>query len=386
MKALPRFNAKELAMDLDLEKKCINGLPHEEYENWISLHIRREQQWFELLHHLMVTDPTDLTAIVFDGVDKLQHLCWRFLDQRLFPASPSSWERYIRDLCLNYFRQLDGFLSELVRLAGSENRTILVSDHGFGASTEVFYVNVWLHDNGYLRWTGDESLDTGESLIVNRLKNHLMLVDWEKTTAYAVTPSSNGIFIKQSEDGSRGGVRPEEYESFRRRLIDSLLAFKDPLTGEPVVRRIRTREEAYPGTQTELAPDLLLTLRDGGFVSILNSGRPLKPRAEPVGTHRPEGIFMARGTGVRSATTTAPLSILDVAPTVLYSLGLPIPEDLEGRLPSHIFEPAFLAAHPARSAHARDRVMAMAAGAQTDENGLAEAAILDQLKALGYIE
>lgn len=386
MKALPGFNAKELAMDLDLEKKCINGLPQEEYEDWIRLHIRRERQWFELLRHLMATHPADLTAIVFDGVDKLQHLCWRFLDPGLFPAAPSNWEKHIRELCLDYFRQLDGFLAEIVRLAGGDNRTFVVSDHGFGASTEVFYVNVWLHNQGYLNWTRNDSLDSGETLMVNRLKNHLLLVDWQRTKAYAVTPSSNGIFIKRAVDGDSSGVRDGEYEQFRRELIDSLLAFRDPATHGQVVKRVRTREEAYPGAATGCAPDLLLTLRDGGFVSIVNCDRPLKPRAEPVGTHRPEGILIARGCGLRSAITLDQLSILDVAPAVLYSLGLPIPENFEGRLPARLFEPSFLAAHPVSSAPTADRAMAIAAGVSAESNSLAEAAILDRLKALGYIE
>jgi len=388
MKALPSFNAKELAMDLDLEKKCINGLPQEEYEGWIALHMRREQQWFELLRHLMLSDPTDLTAIVFDGVDKLQHLCWRFLDPALFPSSPSNWETHVRKLCLDYFRQLDGFLSEIVRLGGGDQRTLLVSDHGFGASTEVFYVNVWLHDHGYLHWTENNALDAGESLMVNRMKNQVLFLDWKKTAAYALTPSSNGIFINCAKDDNASGVRPDQYEEFRMRLIESLLDFKDPLTGEPVVKQVRTREQAYPGIQTQLAPDLLLTLRDGGFVSVLNSECPLKQRSEPVGTHRPEGIFIARGAGIKSRMAAGPLSILDVAPTVLFSLDVPIPEDFEGRLPTHIFAQSFLAAHPPRSAQPPQRAMAAGApaAAQVGSDDLAEAAIFDQLKALGYIE
>ena len=386
MKSLPGFNAKELAMDLDLEKKCINGLPHEEYEAWIRLHIRRERQWFELLRHLMTNEPSDLTAIVFDGVDKLQHLCWRFIDPRLFPDAPSPWEKHIRELCLEYFQQLDGFLSEIVTLAGSGSRAFIVSDHGFGATTELFYVNAWLHDHGYLHWTRDDSQDDGEGLTVNRMRTHLELVDWTKTKAHAITPSSNGIFIQRAEDASGCGVCADEYEQFRRELMESLLEFKDPETGEPVVKRIRTREEAYPGAEARNAPDLLLTLRDGGFVSILNSDRPLKPRTEPVGTHRPEGIFIAGGSGLGSGIHLDPLSILDVAPTVLHSLGLPIPENFEGRLAAGAFEPSYLDAHPASFEHAADQAGSLAADLPAEHDPEIEAVIFDQLEALGYYE
>ena len=68
---------------MELEVKAIDGCPEEDYADWVRLHIRREQRWTEVLLHLMAEEPADLIGILFDGVDKLQHLCWRFLD----PAS-----------------------------------------------------------------------------------------------------------------------------------------------------------------------------------------------------------------------------------------------------------------------------------------------------------
>jgi predicted AlkP superfamily phosphohydrolase/phosphomutase len=82
LKALPGFNARELAMDMDLEGKAIEGCPLEEYEDWIDLHIRRERQWFQILRTLIRADPCELMAVLFDGVDKLEHLFWRFLIPR----------------------------------------------------------------------------------------------------------------------------------------------------------------------------------------------------------------------------------------------------------------------------------------------------------------
>ena len=77
------------------------------------------------------------------------------------------------------------------------------------------------------------------------------------------------------------------------------------------------------------APDLTLRLSDHGFVSVLNAVQPVLHRREVVGTHRPEGVFIAGGPGVRSGELLPPMSILDVAPTLLYSLDLPVPGDLE---------------------------------------------------------
>src|SRR5262245_2392257 len=79
--ALPGFNPRELAMDMSLEERALEGCHREEdYEHLIKLHIRRERQWFDVVRYLMREEPAHLTAVLFDGVDKLQHFCWRFLD------------------------------------------------------------------------------------------------------------------------------------------------------------------------------------------------------------------------------------------------------------------------------------------------------------------
>jgi predicted AlkP superfamily phosphohydrolase/phosphomutase len=387
VKALPNFDRKELAKDLDLERKCILGLPPEEYAEWITLYTRKDRQWFDILRHLMSSDPTDLTAIVFDGMDKLQHLCWRFLLPELLPPNPSAWERDVRDLCLGYFRQIDEFIAEAVALAGPDTQVYMASDHGFGTSTEVFYVNVWLERHGYLTWAGETEHDELGRLTSERLSGNVNAIDWSRTTAYAMTSSSNGIFIRVAKEEGQPGVRPEEYEAVRRRLTDELLGFTDPADGGRVVTRVRTREEAYPGGQMHHAPDLLLTLRDGGFVSVLNADAPLKPRAEPAGTHRPAGFFAAGGRGIREGLHSPELSILDVAPILLYSLGLPIPEDMEGRLPEHIMEPSFLREHPPRVESSAPPAGQPAEPAlKTQGDTQSEAEIIEKLMALGYLE
>jgi predicted AlkP superfamily phosphohydrolase/phosphomutase len=384
LRALPGFNARELAMDMSLEGKALEGCHREEdYEHLIKLHIRREQQWFNILRYLISEEPCDLTAILFDGVDKLQHFCWRFLDPELFPASPSPMEVKIRDLCLKYFREIDRFLAEIVALGGPDATTLFASDHGFGATTEVFHLNAWLHQQGHLSWNDTAQVEHkhSETLGLETMARRFYEVDWSRTVAYCPTPSGNGIYLSLPK-GAGGGER--DYQNFRQQLMTSLLSFTDPRTGEPVVTRVWTREEAFTGINEALAPDLTLSLRDGGFVSILPSDMVLKPRPEPAGTHRPQGVFMAAGPGVRQGASVAPLSILDIAPMVLYTLGLPVPEDFEGFVPQQIFEPSHIQAHPVlQGPPTRHRLGGEHRAGAMDAD--VEAEIVKQLKALGYM-
>jgi len=60
----------------------------------------------------------------------------------------------------------------------------------------------------------------------------------------------------------------------------------------------------------------------------------------------PEGLLMVVGEGIRPSVLMAGCSALDVAPTLLYLLGLPVPRDMEGRVLTEILEPAFAREHP----------------------------------------
>jgi len=139
----------------------------------------------------------------------------------------------------------------------------------------------------------------------------------------------------------------------------------------------------FGGPSMALAPDLTLTLRDHGFVSVRRSRTVLASRPHVTGTHHPEGVFVARGPGIRRGETIAPLSLIDVAPTVLYTLGLAIPDDLEGRIATESFTAAHLRRHQPKSARRTEYAVAGAAMAtpagQTEE-------ILERMKALGYLE
>jgi predicted AlkP superfamily phosphohydrolase/phosphomutase len=384
LRAIPSFNPRELALDMAHEAKAIEGCADDEYESWIEMHIRRERQWVDIAHALRRQEPSEFTALLFDGTDKIQHLCWRFLDPALTRAGASEWEQAVRDKCRDYYRQLDGLIGEL--WSANPGATVFVtSDHGFGAQVRTFFVNSWLEQAGLLAWRdGQAPQSSGDaSLGLNQLTRHVYQLDWARTRAYAPLPSGNGIHIVQADDEHPGGVPAADYHAFRRQLAAQLLTARDPDSGEPVVERVWTREELFGGANLALAPDLTLELTDGGLMSILASPEPVRRRALPTGTHRADGIFIAAGAEYRRGARLDALSILDVAPLMLHALGLPVPSSLEGQLAIEVFDPAALAARPPRHGLAA----AMAAGTGDEVlDAAAEAEILERLQALGYVE
>ena len=60
----------------------------------------------------------------------------------------------------------------------------------------------------------------------------------------------------------------------------------------------------------------------------------------------PPGLLLAYGEGIRPGAVLAGASILDVAPTLLYLLGLPVARDMEGRVLTEMLEPGYARDHP----------------------------------------
>jgi Type I phosphodiesterase / nucleotide pyrophosphatase len=59
-----------------------------------------------------------------------------------------------------------------------------------------------------------------------------------------------------------------------------------------------------------------------------------------------DGVLMLYGEGVRRRSLLTGARLVDLAPTLLYALRLPVARDLDGRVLTEAFDPAFLAAQP----------------------------------------
>lgn len=379
VRGMDAFDYRDLGMDIGEEKKCVQGLHDGEHMDWIELQDRRDTAWADLTTHLLKTDPTELTAVVLDGPDKVQHLFWRFVDPDLVKTDAGEWYDTIRGMCLDFYRGLDENIRKMMEAAGPDTDVIIVSDHGFGPTTEIFYVNEWLARQGYLTWSNTASDDALGQLTAEKIRDHLGMVQWQATKAFCPTPSSNAIYVKK-DLGSGSGVSEDEYLDFVLKLQRELLDITDPVTGEKVV--VGADLNKLRGSSfVEPCPDITLRLRDGGFVSILKSKEIVSQRPEADGTHRPAGIFIGHGPSFRKGASLEALNLLDVAPLILTLMDLPVPSDLEGRVPTEAL------------ADKREAVIGAATVAQgTAEEDRAEPseeereALMKQLKILGYMD
>lgn len=385
LKGIPGFKPDEWCTTYGdvVEMMHERALYPEEQEEWVERNILRDRQWFNILKHFMKNEPTDMTAIVFDGVDKLQHLCWRFLDPGCMPEKWLDWERNMQGKVLEYFHNMDAYIDEIVSLAGKEANVFIVSDHGFGPTRYLFHINVLLKKLGHLGW---KEYDEKTKAVSQELS--FTNLDWEKTSAYTGTPASNAVCIRAPGPPGENTLERGEYLGFREKLRQELLDFRDPENGEQIVTRVITREEAYSGPAVDKAPDLLLTLSDGSFVSVADEEPIVWNRPDIFGTHRPEGILIAGGPVIQQARPREPADILDIAPTLLYSLGLPIPGDYEGRVTTEAVKTVHLEANPLVIGENGEIAETPSSAKHKDSpySEDEEKEIMDQLRALGYVE
>ena len=123
-------------------------------------------------------------------------------------------------------------------------------------------------------------------------------------------------------------------------MIEALEAARDPDTGEPIIDRALRREDVYDGGELHRIPDILIDFGERPYVAsdrlAASSIVERLPASGGGGRHRRYGILLAAGPGVEPGTIEG-ANIVDLAPTALHAMGLPVPDDMDGRVLSELF-------------------------------------------------
>jgi predicted AlkP superfamily phosphohydrolase/phosphomutase len=284
-------------------------------EQMLELFFRAEDRRTRLTLHLCEKQNIDVCMIVYTSTDQFGHS-----SDDGFVAKARAYGNCDKNV---------GLLIE--NLTGPDTTVIVISDHGIVPIRRR--LNFWklFRDNGLI------SRPLGVDL-------------------YTVVPHSvcGSLIIKVRGRDRRGIVKPSDYERTRERIIAILREARDE-KGEPLFSNIRTREELYTGPYVEEAPDLNYELADEHTQVIfkpVETGAPYIETHSPkkslsdtnlnktdTGIHSRDGIFIARGPHIPAGTRIkTPMIVYDVAPIILYSLGRPIPTDMDGRVPDDLFE------------------------------------------------
>jgi len=380
----------------------------------------------------------DCFAFMLIESDFAGHRYWKYYDPNS-PQYQSDAPDELREALPRVYGAIDDALGRLMA-ADPQAGVLIFSDHGFGgASTKAVFLNRFLQQQGMLKFAADTSTQSSlggrirlsarlgmarlkdfglhylpevlrtpllrSMTLGNQIESRIRFggIDWRHTTVYSdESPYFPALWVNLAGRESAGIVPPERYDEMCARAAQALTQWRDPETDQPLVRRVYRREEIYRGEQVERAPDLLIDWNlDQGYSYL--SGRSLEDHtgqslrrllpdefhthemATRGGSHRPNGILMAARGPFACGGSIEGATLGDLAPTILFCQGLGIPQEMEGRVLSALFNSEFLNANaPQRVAGPAGQAVGEEAPADnyTDEE---REVIERRLRDLGYL-
>ncbi|HEG43533.1 MAG TPA: hypothetical protein ENH94_05745 [Phycisphaerales bacterium] len=336
--------------------------------DFVNAQIKTEKARYQSAKKIMNDIDWDIFSFQMQSTDYLQHELWWTLDRDARGYSEEAYNEAIR-----LYIACDEIIGELVN-ANPNALTIVVSDHGFCRLKGLFQMNTWLEKNGYLKTIDSQSVPkTPFAAFKHQVKKRVPIVkslarlygnilktrkqSTEKDLPYCNAQLGylqNLIDIENTKAFSLGAlasmihITPEgnRQKDLAARITEGLLKDFGPASDQPVISRISSGKELY-GTEenVDALPDLVVEFEKG----YCNALYPLSDEmvgtpyysnefSENVqrGTHERNGIMVIAGEGVKAGPLDA--EIIDIAPTVLACMGLPVPKHIDGKVLTEAFD------------------------------------------------
>jgi len=295
---------------------------------------------FHVTKYLAKNYNWDLLSIIFTSTDRLQHF---YFDK----------QQYI----LAYYKMLDGMIKSIMALDPEAN-VFIVSDHGFGPLKKCFYINTWLKEHGFLTEKRNflTKLLSAFGLTYKNIVSTLLFAKIYHLIA-KVTPQSikNEIPKNVGESlveynrskcfsvGANSGLYFNYSPAFSNvlSLVTDMLK-SNTINGEYPVETVCARDDVLWGPYSNRGPNVYLLPKYGYEISPrLTSKNLTTPKTFGdirTGTHTSEGIFIAYGPDINERLKLKRfIHTWDITPTLLHSLGIPIPSYMDGHVLKEIF-------------------------------------------------
>lgn len=303
---------------------------------------------------LFSNEPWDFFFFLSSGTDWVSHVVY---DKALREQYQPAWKMW---------EIMDEFIGWVMDRLDPDTTLLVMSDHGFRVYDEIFYVNRWLEEQGYLATTSGtgsfqkshtklsreietiqskrQQLRVGKKLrrwlqsspILERLAKWFYHTIFKRFVPITVTidltldlahtkigfprgSMASMLYINDQGRFTHGCVPAEQRVQLRNDIVAKL---------KPQVEEVVTAEELY-GTAPLLpnSPDVFLSSDQYYLSGSLHSAALYEKTTKNY--HDKRGMFLAYGQAIdhRTMDTT---SIMNMAPTILQAMGLPVQQQYRG--------------------------------------------------------
>lgn len=324
-------------------------------DGWVSMDFYLDQLtahndwWVKATRYGVSAHAWDLAFSWVGTIDHIQHVLYGGIDPKSRHFNEKEYPTILGHI-RRVYREVDAGIGKILEAVDLEETLVCcVSDHGFSAIEWNPYLKFHLAQAGLLRFTLDAR---GE-----------MAVDWSKTKAFPLEPCHAHLFVNLKGRDPDGIVDPKDYRKTQEEIIEALLAMRDPDTGERIVAVAVRKEDAgtlgvFQHQGYDRVGDVLFALKPAYMANPFvypvdvqyrdgTTRRIPNPEGfEPAVLHRnftgvhlalpstPEMLatLLLAGPGVRRLDRRQPINVVDIAPTLAYILGIPMPENAEGNI------------------------------------------------------
>lgn len=339
---------------------------YEAYENFDTAHpiewyLEEEKKRAELakifLHHLN----WDMFIFTIYSTDRIQHRNWKE-----------------REKIKSFWIELDKIIGEIFSCLDKNTSIVILSDHGFSEYNKGLDVHAWLVKNGFAEIDKNRlsitkmDEESGEWLI--------RPFDMKKSRVYTNYGSGANYF------GLKLNLKvAKDEKKIENELIKKLKETFEPDTGKKVIKNVYRKEEIFKGDKLEEMPDIIVEMIDN-YHNFMTEW-PKKCLELPITNlpqgylgHRRKGIMIMKGPHFRKGVEIE-AEIVDLAPTILYLMDLPVAQDMDGRVLKEAINEEYLSSHPIKFVES----YGVAFHPEIEEKGLTQEQI-KRLKSLGYLQ
>ncbi len=326
-----------------------------EFELLKRLLLERANLRTEMGCHYLRREDWDFFSTTFHDGHCAAHQLWQFHD----PAHPD-YDGQAADPLKQVYGAMDAGIGRLVEAAGDDALVVIFAGPGMGPN----YTARHLMDDILLRLESRSA--SGRRAVMDPLKTayrnfappalRTIMRAWadrvdeaslarsrSRRRCFALPHNdiSGAVRINLAGREPNGLVEPgAAYEALCDQLTGDLKEIVNLDTGEALVDRVIRVDDVCSGPYRRVLPDLLVTWNRQQPILRIGSpkiGEITRPYpGNRTGDHNAECLFLASGPAIRPGKLAHAVSILDIAPSIMFHLGVALPQ-AEGKVISDLF-------------------------------------------------